>query len=161
IRRNAAGKDALENALSGSQKADSWLNDCRGNALWSIGEIGRDDPEFARRLLEPIREDPESPYERGLGLLGLAKAGRTLTPEEIDRAMDLATNFFERTMVAVAGALGGSPHALGSALKGMIDNAGPPYRLVANIQRDLRGALEKAGNGGKALIRLWEIGNFN
>jgi hypothetical protein len=161
VRRDPAGKGALEDALSGGQKEAGWLNDCSGNALWSIGEIGRDDPEFAQRLLEPIREDPESPYNRGLALLGLAKAGRPLSPEEIDNAMDLATNFFERTMVAVAGVLGGSPHALTAALKGMIDNAGPPYRLVANIQRDLRSALKMAGPGGSALITLWEIGNFN
>src|SRR5262249_13325500 len=35
VRRDAAGKNMLENALSGNQKDAPWLNDCRGNALWS------------------------------------------------------------------------------------------------------------------------------
>ncbi len=119
-------------------------------------------PDFAKRLLEPIRYLPDSPYERGLALVGLSKAGHLVSQTEIDTAMDIATNFQERTLVAIAAALSGSRDDLVVGLSAMSDNSAPHFRLKAYIQRDLRIALgERAGDGGKALVSLWDMGDFS
>jgi hypothetical protein len=137
-----------------------WLEDVAGNAVWSVGQLGQDDPGFARPLLEPLTTGPDDTL-RGLAWLGLAKSGASLDGSRAVQAMDIATSFLERLLVATAAALAGNQEPLFDGLRGTIENYAPLYRMLPHLRADVCRALaEHAGPGGKDLCRLLELGDF-
>jgi predicted phosphodiesterase len=139
----------------------SWLDDVRHNAIWAAGELGRANPQFAESVLRPVCNDAYDPYGRALAWLGLAKARRIASQAECHSAFESASNFFERTILAVASSIAGWPDLLVAGIRGTIENAAPLYRLLAHIERDVRIALQAhAGEGGKALVTLLDLGDF-
>jgi hypothetical protein len=129
------------------------------DALWSFGELAAKAGVTDLSPLERAR-DGDDPVVRGVAWLGLAKAGRVTDPSDLKRALQAATNFVERVIIGVAGAMIGYPAALEEGLHAAMLNHAPVWRLEADILGDLRSALrERCGEVGKLMHTLLEIGD--
>jgi hypothetical protein len=143
-----------------SRNAD-WLHDERHNALWAAGELGRVDPDFGARVLKPHLVDPKDDFGRGLAWLGLAKAGRIPSHDDLATALENAVAFFERLLIATAGGFAGEPRYLALGIRGTIENHSPLYRLLGHVEKDVRQSLIATGGaGGRALVELMDLGDF-
>lgn len=138
-----------------------WLDDVRHNAIWTVGEFGRVDSDYARKVLEPLCSSAHDPYGRALAWLGLAKAGRVGSRDELELAFESASNFFERAIISIASSLAGWPDLLIEGIRGTVENHAPLYRLIAHIRRDFQIALrDYGGEGGRAIFDLTELGDY-
>jgi hypothetical protein len=149
--RDENAKSELESIIAAASA------ECRTNGLWAAGEVGRKDPVFARRLFEPLRDNPDDGYIRALAILGLAKAN-LLNSSAFEQAMEAAPEWFETFVLALSGPLVGCPKALSQAINAMVENFCPCYRLPPHIHREFRTALrEHAGTAGKELLTVLDM----
>jgi hypothetical protein len=134
----------------------SYLEDTWHNALWAAGELARDDDGLVEPALKPMVRSSD-PYARGLAWLGLAKACESISEAELDQALDAATDFVERLLIATAGALMGYP-TVSLAVQATVDNSAPVYRLLSHLERDVRTAFVEGGVTD--LCTLLDLGDF-
>jgi hypothetical protein len=162
VNRDHDASDLVERQIAEpDSSARSWLEDEAGNALWAAGELGRTDRSFAERVLGPARVHPTDAYVRGLAWLGLGKARAVLDRAAFEAAMEAATENQEKTLIATGAAFAGVPDFLPAALQAIIADGTVIYLLRPQLERDLITALKgHAGEGGKAVALLHELGDF-
>ncbi len=155
--------DFLIKELSGSNLNERTLN----YAVWSIGELARDDPMLAERHLLGWTKVSDNKYSinkyligicRGLAWLGLAKAGLNINEEDFRIAFDSSTYFVEELLISIAASIAGYQTYFEKGLHATQHNSSPIWQLESYLFNEVKFVMQnKTGIGGRNLLKLMAV----
>jgi hypothetical protein len=153
----------LINELSGNNLNATALN----YAIWSMGELARDDPSLAERYLLEWTNVSDNKYSinkdsigicRGLAWLGLVKSGINIKEEDFKIALESSTYYLEELIISLAASIAGYQTYFEKGLHATQLTSGPIWMLESYLLTEVKFVMQnKTGIGGQNLLKLLAV----